>query len=96
MRSMNQTSLLNYFNIVKPKLTERETRVLEAIEELQPCRLEDVAVYMRVPEHTISGRITGLVKKHQIITHGRTENSRGSTVNVYIPKDAHHEYPDTQ
>lgn len=85
MRQMNQMSMAAFFTKVKPELTKREEDVMDVVELKYPTTLEQVARVMRVPEHTISGRFTGLKKKDRIKAVGRTRNGRGSMVNLYAP-----------
>lgn len=93
-RTMSQISLMNYFDVVKPKLTEKENWIYEAIEELAPCTAAIVAEHYGVPEHTISGRFSGLRKKGKIVIAYKGKNSRGATVAYWRPKDAESEYND--
>lgn len=86
MRIMSQTSLLAFGGRIQPTMTEREAQVMEVIEELYPTTLENVAKQLNVPEHTISGRITGLKKKGLIGSIRREHNSRMNMVDVYAPK----------
>ena len=87
MRTMSQISMMNYFNVVQPKLTERESWVLEAIEELAPCTAEMVAEHYGVGINVISGRFTGLKKKDKIVKAFIGTNSQGNKVAYYQPKD---------
>lgn len=89
---MNQMSMAAYFGKVKPNLTDREGEVLEVIDLNYPTTLEQVARIMHVPEHTISGRFTGLKKKGLIKAVGRSKNTRGGAVNVYAPVEQHTEF----
>ena len=93
MRTMNQLSLEVYRNEVKPKLTEREQWVLEALEELQPASCEQVAEYLKVPVNVISGRFTGLKKKEKITVAYIQPNNRGNRVSYFKPKESK-EYAD--
>lgn len=94
MRTMNQISMANYFSSIEPKLTDKEAKVLEAIEELYPCTLDMVAEYLAVPPHTISGRITGLKNKRKIAPVGVTKNKNGSTCSMYQPTNTEQDSED--
>lgn len=83
--SVSQISLMNWRTVVEPNLTKRETQVLEAIEELAPATAEMVASHLGVPEHTISGRFSGLKKKQKIIKVSIGRNSKGNHVAFYAP-----------
>jgi len=95
MRTMSQVSMMNYFETVEPKLSQREAWVLEAIEELAPCTAEMVAEHYGVGVNVISGRFTGLRKKQKIVKAYNGHNSRGKRVAYWQPKDMEHEYGDT-
>lgn len=92
MRQTNANSLLVWSESVQPNLTAREVQVFEVIEELFPTTLEDIARNLGVPEHSISGRITGLKKKKLIKVVGRQRNSRMNQVDVYAPRKLSVEY----
>lgn len=94
MRTMSQTSLINYFGIVKPQLTQRESWVLEALEEIQPASAEQVANHLKVPINVISGRMTGLKKKERIVKAYRGTNDRGAAVDYWKPTETK-EYGDS-
>ena len=93
-RQMSQISIDNYFAVVKPKLTAREQWVLEALEEIAPACTEDVADYLKVPPHVISGRMTGLKNKRKIRKAYRGENKRGTPVDYWTPTDMEREEVD--
>jgi RNA binding exosome subunit len=95
MRNLSQISLSNYFTSVEPKLTERESWVYEAIEELAPCTAEMVAEHYGVGVNVVSGRFTGLKKKRKIIKAFEGRNNLGNKVAYYQPKDMAREYDDT-
>jgi hypothetical protein len=92
MRVLSQISMANYFDVVKPKITERESWVLEAIEELAPCTAEMVAEHYGVGINVVSGRFTGLRKKQQIVKAYDGVNGNGNKVAYYQPKDMPLEY----
>lgn len=94
MRMMSQTSLDNYFTKVEPKLTTRESWVLEAIEDLAPVSAEIVAEHLGVFPNVISGRFTGLRKKGKIVKAYDQVNSRGSKVSYWKPAEGGYEYTD--
>ena len=85
MRQMSMNSLAVFSGRVQPNLTAREEQVLEVIETIYPTTLEGIANNLNVPEHTISGRITGLKKKGLIKSIRRQANSRNNQVDVYVP-----------
>lgn len=85
MRQLNMNSLAVFTGRVQPNLTAREALVLEVVEEIYPTTLESIANRLKVPEHTISGRITGLKKKKLIKSIRRQHNSRQNMVDVYAP-----------
>ncbi len=87
--------MANYFASVEPKLTERESWVYEAIEELAPCTAEMVANHYGVGVNVVSGRFTGLKKKHKIVKAYEGMNSLGNKVAFYQPRDMVREYDDT-
>lgn len=91
MRTMSQISILNYLNIVKPNLSEREQWVLEAVEQLFPCDTEMVASHLGVGVHIVSGRMTGLKKKGSIIKAYRGSNSQGRAVDFWQPSTVERE-----
>lgn len=93
-RAMSQISLDNYFDKVEPKLTKRESWVLEAIEDIYPASAEIVAEHLGVPVNVISGRFTGLRKKGKIIKAFTQVNQRGSKVTHWKPNEVGYEYTD--
>lgn len=84
MRIMNQLSMEAYFGML-PELTNREEWVLEAIEQKGEASAETVAEHLGVGINIVSGRITGLRKKHRIIPSKRGTNKFGRTVQFYRP-----------
>lgn len=88
VRAIDQVSLMNYFGIVQPKLTEREKWVLEALEEIQPACAEQVANHLKVPINVISGRMTGLKKKNKIVKAYRGINNRNANVDYWKANEA--------
>lgn len=95
MRAMSQTSIDNYIGLVKPKLTEREKWVLDAIEEIAPCSAEMVARHLNVPINIISGRMTGLKNKEKITKSYRGINDRGAKVDFWQPSEMEREENDS-
>lgn len=91
-RQMSQISIDNYFSEVEPKLTNKESWVLEAIEELYPCTSEMVAEHYGVGINKISGRFTGLRNKGKIKIAYVVRNPR--TVGYYMPTEVENEYTD--
>lgn len=83
MRTMNNVSIFNYRNVVKPKLTAREQWVLEAIEEQGTASVDTVAEYYGVGTNIISGRFTGLKNKGIIEPAYKGTNKLGSQVMYY-------------
>ncbi len=53
-------SLEAWYDQILPTINERQRNVLEAIKKLGNATMRDIALYMNVPMHTISGRITEL------------------------------------
>lgn len=92
MRTMNQISIDNYLTVVKPKLTERESWVLTAIEDLYPCSAEMVAEHYGVGINKVSGRFTGLKNKGKIKLAYVVKSPR--TVGYYMPSEVENEYTD--
>ena len=84
IRQMSQLSLEAYAEL-RPKLTQREEWVLEAIEELGSASAEKVAEHYGVGINIVSGRITGLRKKHQILPAGKRLNRFGRNVQYWRP-----------
>lgn len=83
-REMSQLSLEAYKEL-KPELTKREEWVLDAIEHLGEASAEKVAEFYGVGINIVSGRITGLRKKRQIIPSKRAQNKFGRTVQYWKP-----------
>lgn len=86
MRQMSQISMDIYRSDVEPNLTQRESWVLEAVEELGVASTETVADYRHVGVNVISGRMTGLRKKGLIEPAHRGVNKFGRTVQFWRPK----------
>lgn len=84
MRQMSQLSLMAYTEL-KPELTKREEWVLDAIEHMGEASAEKVAEYYGVGINIVSGRITGLRKKRQIVPTQRKLNKFGRTVQYWKP-----------
>lgn len=84
MRQMSQLSLEAYSEL-KPKLTKREEWVLDAIEHMGEASAEKVADFYGVGINIVSGRITGLRKKRQIVPAGRKLNRFGRNVQYWKP-----------
>jgi len=84
---MVQTNIfsLQAFAGLKPKLTNREEWVLEAIEDLSPCTAEMVAEHYGVGINVISGRFTGLKNKKRIVLDHEGYNQFGNRVGYYRP-----------
>lgn len=74
--------LETYHEKIKPELTERQQKVLEAIDKIQPCTMHEVADKMNVPLNTISGRFGELVKKEVLEITGKKERK-----SIYKIKD---------
>lgn len=88
MRTISQISMSNYLGL-KPKLTDREQWVLEAIEDLAPCTAEMVAEHYGVGVNVVSGRFTGLKKKRKIERAYDGVNRNGNKVSYYQPLQQH-------
>lgn len=84
MREMSQLSLEAYFDL-KPELTKREEWVLDAIEHMGEASAEKVAEYYGVGINIVSGRITGLKKKRQIVPSRKALNRFGRNVQYWKP-----------
>ncbi len=87
MRQLSQVSMDNYLNVIQPGLTKREAWVLDAIQELQPCSIEQVAKHLGVGDNIISGRFSGLRGKQAIKKHHRDFNSRHCQVDFWQVKE---------
>lgn len=61
--SVHPNSFEVYKENVLPNLSQRENDVLNAYRYLGPSTLHEVAAFMKVFPHTISGRVTALKKK---------------------------------
>lgn len=83
-RVMSQLSLEAYLEL-KPQLTKREEWVLDAIETLGEASAEKVAEHYGVGINIVSGRITGLRKKNQIVPGKRALNRFGRNVQYWRP-----------
>lgn len=94
---MVQTNIfsLQAYSALKPKLTDREAWVLEAIEELAPCSVDMVAKHYGVGVNVISGRFTGLKNKRRIAFDHAGINEFGNKVGFYRPV-YDKEYGDTE
>lgn len=66
----NQNSLDNWFNEIKPTLTEREAIVLNEIKLRGKGSCRNIAERLDVFPHTISGRFTKLKEKNLIRSCG--------------------------
>jgi len=75
----NQVQLDNWQK-KKPETTEDQRQVLQALKEIGPATIEEVAQHLGVPPHTISGRFGGnneLQDQDLIEVKGHVKNSRG-------------------
>lgn len=88
MRQMNQLSLESYRSKVKPNITNMESVVLEALEEIYPASAEMVANHMKITINRVSGRITGLRKKNLIVVAYKAHNPAGNLVAFWMPNNA--------
>ena len=88
VRQMNANSLLVWSKTVEPQLTAREVQVFEVIEELFPTTLEGIAKSLNVPEHTVSGRITGLKKKKLIKVVGREMGAPAGRTSAHLNRSS--------
>lgn len=85
MRAMNQLSIDAYLQSVQPNLTRREEWVLEAFENKGEASAETIAEHLGVGINVISGRVTGLRKKMQIVPTRKATNRFGRNVQYYRP-----------
>lgn len=85
-RQMSQTSIDAYREL-ETKLTEREQWVYEAVEDIAPCSIEQVAKHLKVGDNIVSGRMTGLKNKKKIVKAYRGLNSRGRAADFWVPAE---------
>lgn len=96
-RTMNQISIENYFNTVKPALTERENWVLRAIEDLGEASAYTAASYLEVPINMVSGRFTGLYNKGKIVKTEKRDVGTGRRAQFFrIANKVEYEYTDAE
>lgn len=86
MKNVAPNSLAAY-NGLKPKLTPREAWVIDALDDIYPASVEEVAAHLGVYPNIISGRFTSLKNKEQIVIDSRTKNVRGQWVTRWRPKN---------
>lgn len=92
---MQQTSLTAYWNDVKPKLGEKQSKVLIAIEEIAPANDKQIAKHLGWPINCITGRRNELVKKKQIVEAYRAVDATGRKTIYWKPRLQQQEAEDT-
>lgn len=60
---MRQTSLEAFWSLTKPKISERQQQVLEALEEIFPACNRQLSVHSGIPINVVTPRMGELVKK---------------------------------
>jgi len=65
--SYQQTSLETYFNVVKPKLNNKQKLVLEALEEVYPANNKMIAEHLGWPINSVTPRMLELRNKSQVV-----------------------------
>ncbi len=79
------TSRQNWYEDVLPNLGARQRAVMTAFARLGRASLRDIAAHLRVPVHTVSGRITELQNYGVLEKCGRDVNLKA---NIYRLADA--------
>lgn len=80
---MHQNSLFAYEQL-KSKLSQKQSQVLNALIYLKQATCSEVASYMNVPHHTISGRFLEL-KKKGLVKEGDDKMINGRPNAILIP-----------
>lgn len=73
---MNPVSLYVYKELVLPTMTDRQSVVYGAIQQLKEATCHDVAMFLNVPVNTISGRFSELKRKNKIEKVGEKKIGR--------------------
>lgn len=58
---------LHALEVIKPNLQEKEKAVLNALRHLNGATRQEVAEYLGVPVHTITGRFTRLINDLKLV-----------------------------
>lgn len=66
----------NFYKNIKPGLSERQSKVLFAVKEIQPCTMHAVAKHLHVELNTISGRFGELVEKGFLKIIKKTDDNK--------------------
>lgn len=69
--NMQQTSLSAYWNDVKPKLGEKQSKVFDAIEKTAPVNDRQLAEHLGWPINCVTNRRGELVKKLKVVEDRR-------------------------
>lgn len=85
--SYQETSLDVYHNEVKPKLGEKQQRVLDAFERAKrPICNQEMAIYLNQPINTITPRVNELARKGLVVEHGRAAYPETNRTVIYWKK----------
>ena len=92
---MNKNSLKVYYESILPDIKKRHLKVMNALSVLGEATSLEVADYLNVPLHSISGRISELSSseygKPLIEAIGTKKNRYGNTCAIYRIKQYHPE-----
>lgn len=83
-----QTSMLAYFENVKPSLNKKQKLVLEALEEIQPANNKQIAEHLGWPINTITPRVGELRKKQQVVPAYIARDISGRKCTYWKPVDS--------
>lgn len=86
---MNNNSLTVYKEKILPNLKDRHKRVMNALQELGEASQLDVADFLNVPVHSLSGRFSELERDYdrpQIEIVGKKLNRYNNTCSIYRVK----------
>lgn len=83
-----QTSMLAYFENVKPSLNKKQKLVLEALEEIQPANNKQIAEHLGWPINCVTGRCLELRKKQQVTIAYIAKDLTGRKCTFWKPVDA--------